>query len=226
MGLSITIDKLRVFINKTLSTQSLINQLLIKRVDLSIVIDNGKIGQGMRSCKCTNHNLYAGVCQWQWQVCVSDAMVSVCMSRWVSVCVSFLLISFKLGSGCLFDPHHVNQGGVQKATPQVTLYESHNVEESLRRCRSGRNSQVLSGHRCSEATVLLGLHPLHCSCCEVNSLVKNLFFSSFLCFLEDFFPSFLVRGDPIILSSVRCVLLYVSGRCTEYILGTWQMKST
>ncbi len=44
MGLSITIDKLRVFINKTLSTQSLINQLLTKRVDLSIVFDNGKIG--------------------------------------------------------------------------------------------------------------------------------------------------------------------------------------
>ncbi len=63
MGLSITIDKLRVFINKTLSTQSLINQLLIKRVGLSIVIDNGKIGPGMRSCKCTNHNLYAGRCQ-------------------------------------------------------------------------------------------------------------------------------------------------------------------
>ena len=63
MGLSIRIDKLRVFINKTLSTQSLINQLLIKRVGLSIVIDNGKIGQGMRSCKCTNHNLYAGGCQ-------------------------------------------------------------------------------------------------------------------------------------------------------------------
>ena len=63
MGLSITIDKLRVFINKTLSTQSLINQLLIKRVVLSIVIDNGNIGQGMRSCKCTNHDLYAGGCQ-------------------------------------------------------------------------------------------------------------------------------------------------------------------
>ena len=63
MGLSITIDKLRVLINKTLSTQSLINQLLIKRVGLSIVIDNGKIGQGMRSCKCTNHDLYAGGCQ-------------------------------------------------------------------------------------------------------------------------------------------------------------------
>ncbi len=40
MGLSITIDKLRVFINKTLSTQSLINQLTIKRVDLSISLDS------------------------------------------------------------------------------------------------------------------------------------------------------------------------------------------
>jgi hypothetical protein len=40
MGLSITIDKLRVLINKTLSTQSLINQLLIKGVGLSISIDS------------------------------------------------------------------------------------------------------------------------------------------------------------------------------------------
>ena len=40
MGLSIRIDKLRVFINKTLSTQSLINHLSIKRVDLSISIDS------------------------------------------------------------------------------------------------------------------------------------------------------------------------------------------
>ena len=63
MDLSITIDKLLVFINQTLSTQSLINQLLIKRVVLSIVIENGKIGQGMRSCKCTNHNLCTGGCQ-------------------------------------------------------------------------------------------------------------------------------------------------------------------
>ncbi len=44
IDLSITIDKFRVLINKTFSTESLINQLLIKRVGLSIVIDNGKIG--------------------------------------------------------------------------------------------------------------------------------------------------------------------------------------
>ena len=40
IGLSITIDKLWVFINKTLSTESLINELLIKRVGLSISIDS------------------------------------------------------------------------------------------------------------------------------------------------------------------------------------------
>ncbi len=40
MGLSIRIDHLQVFINKTLSTQSLINQLVIKRVGLSISVDS------------------------------------------------------------------------------------------------------------------------------------------------------------------------------------------
>ncbi len=59
------------------------------------------------------------------------------------MCVSFLLLSFKLGSGCLFSPHHVNQGGVQKVTPQVTVYEPHTAEESLRRRRSGMHSQLL-----------------------------------------------------------------------------------
>ena len=43
-------------------------------------------------------------------------------------------------------PHHVNQGGVQKTTSQITLYESHTGEESLRRHRSERHNQVLSGH--------------------------------------------------------------------------------
>ena len=78
--------------------------------------------------------------------CVNDAMVSVCMCRCVCVCVSLQLISFKLSSGYLFSPHHVNQGAVQKPTPSVTLYEPHTPEESLRRHRSGRNSQVLPGH--------------------------------------------------------------------------------
>jgi hypothetical protein len=45
--------------------------------------------------------------------CVNDGMVSVCMCRCVCVCVSLQLLSFKLSSGYLFSPHHVNQGDVQ-----------------------------------------------------------------------------------------------------------------
>ncbi len=40
IDLSIRIDNLRVFINKTLSIESLVNQLLIKRSCLSISIDS------------------------------------------------------------------------------------------------------------------------------------------------------------------------------------------
>jgi hypothetical protein len=59
----ITIDKLRVFINKTLSTESLINQLLIRGLAYQLLLIVGKLGQGMRSCKCTSHDLHAGGCQ-------------------------------------------------------------------------------------------------------------------------------------------------------------------
>jgi hypothetical protein len=65
---------------------------------------------------------------------------------YVLVIVDFLLLSFKLILGCLFSPHHVNQGDVQKTTPEVTLYKSDTAKESLRRLRSGRHSQVLPGH--------------------------------------------------------------------------------
>jgi hypothetical protein len=58
IDLSIIIDsKLRVFINKTLSTESLINQLLIRGLDYQLLLIVGKLGQGMRSCKCTIHDL-------------------------------------------------------------------------------------------------------------------------------------------------------------------------
>ena len=63
IGLSITIDKIRVFINKTLSPESLINQLLIRGLSCQLLLIVGKLGKRMRSCKCTNHNLYAGGCQ-------------------------------------------------------------------------------------------------------------------------------------------------------------------
>jgi hypothetical protein len=54
----------------------------------------------------------------------------------VCVCVCVCHYSkFKLSSRCWFSPHHINQGGVQRVTPQVTLYEPHTAEESLRRHR-------------------------------------------------------------------------------------------
>jgi len=58
-----------------------------------------------------------------WWVSVTKTSVwrnGKCVHVSVCVCVSFPLLSFKLSSGCLFSPHHVNQGGVQKATPQFT----------------------------------------------------------------------------------------------------------
>ena len=47
--------------------------------------------------------------------------VSVCLGE----CVIVDFLSFKLRLGCLFSPHHVSQGVVQKTTPQVTLYKPH-----------------------------------------------------------------------------------------------------
>ena len=86
---------------------------------------------------------------------------------------TFLLISFKLSSGCLFIPHHVNQGGVQKATPQVTLYESHTAEESLRRRRSDRYSQVLTGHAGQAREFLHVLLPPHQRVCVKGHLMYS-----------------------------------------------------
>ncbi len=80
----------------------------------------------MRSCKYTSYDLYGGGCQWQWQVCVSDTMISVCVYVSVSVCVCVIPVAlFQVEFRVLFNPHHVNQGGVQTSTPQVTLYESY-----------------------------------------------------------------------------------------------------
>ena len=63
IGLSITMIKIRVFISETLSTESLINQLLIRGLSYQLLLIFGKLGQGMRSCKCKTHDLYAGGCQ-------------------------------------------------------------------------------------------------------------------------------------------------------------------
>ena len=67
IGLSITIDKIRVFINKTLSTESLINQLLIRGLSYQFLLIVGKFGQGMRSCKwmgVSDNDKCVSVTQW------------------------------------------------------------------------------------------------------------------------------------------------------------------
>ena len=87
----------------------------------------------------TSYDLYVGVCQ-RHNRKFAYVSVSVC------VCVIPLLLCVKFSSGCLCRPHHVNQSGVQKVTPQVTLYVPHTAEECLRRLRSGSHNQVLSGH--------------------------------------------------------------------------------
>jgi hypothetical protein len=91
----------------------------------------------------------------------------VCLGERECVCHS----SFKLSSGYLFSPHHVNQGAVQKPTPQVTLYEPHTAEESLRRRRSGRNSQVLTDHTVQARELLHVLLPPHQRVCVKRHLL-------------------------------------------------------
>ena len=73
---------------------------------------------------------------------------------WVLV---LLLDLFQDDLRCLFSPHQVNHGGVQKPPPQVSLYKSHTTEESLRRHRSARYCQVLprSSHSGQVRDVLL-----------------------------------------------------------------------
>jgi hypothetical protein len=68
-------------------------------------------------------------------VSVSEKVVCVC------VCVLFVDL-FQDDLRCLFLPHQVNHGGVQKAPAQVSLSKSHTTEESLRRRKLRRISQV------------------------------------------------------------------------------------
>ncbi len=79
------------------------------------------------------------VYKWHTGKCV---YVRVC----VCVCVSFQFLSFKLSSGCLFIPHHVNQGVIQNPTPQdgnltetcqTRMVRCHRISEEL-----GRTVQI------------------------------------------------------------------------------------
>ena len=65
--------------------------------------------------------------------CVPVTYIGVCresMSGRVSVSVSFLLLAFKMSLGCLFSPHHVNQGGVQRI-PLKSFFTSSTLLKSL-----------------------------------------------------------------------------------------------
>jgi hypothetical protein len=67
-------------------------------------------------------------------------------------------LTFKLSLGFVFNPHHVNQGGVQKTTPQVTLYKSYT--DSLSGDAELTGSKVLVGHPDRVWELLLVLFPL------------------------------------------------------------------
>jgi hypothetical protein len=54
------------------------------------------------------------------------------------------LALFQVDFRVLVWPNHVYQGGVQKTTPQVTLYKPHTAKESLRRHRAGSRMKAFS----------------------------------------------------------------------------------
>ena len=86
------------------------------------------------------------------------------------VCVLFVHL-FQDDLRCLFSPHQVNHGGVQKPPVQVSLYKSHTTEEPLRIRRSGRYYQVLSRHSGQVGKLLLMLLPPHQRVCVVGHLL-------------------------------------------------------
>ena len=100
--------KVRVFINKILSTETSYQQDLINRDRLSTDLIVGKLGQGMRCCKCKSTSNVL-VCETQRKVymygCVSEWVGSVCVCV-VCVCVLFIDL-FQDDLRCLFIPHHL-----------------------------------------------------------------------------------------------------------------------
>ena len=74
-----------------------------------------------------------------WCVPVTYILVCANFGKFVYVCVSvcdcvimvdFPLFHFKLSLGCLFSPHHVNQGGVQRI-PLKSFFTSSTLLKSL-----------------------------------------------------------------------------------------------
>ncbi len=177
----------------------------------------------MRSCKYTGHDVYASGCQWQWQVCQWRNGKCVYVSVCVCVCVSLQLISFKLSSGYLFRPHHVNQGGVQKADVQVCVILEEVLCNTLSASVGYRNDVAALRMpadltRCSQATILLDLHPPHCSCSEVKTArlspfgVRGCPITRVSCHIL-ILPILILRITPlIVVVSIYPCLLHVGSR--------------
>ncbi len=285
------------------------------RIDKDSVV--GKIGQGMRSCKCTNHDLCTGGCQWQWKVCVRDTMLSVCMSvcvwcccivhdlrldtlqsgyrppwtpssslllLWSKNCESVSVWSVRLSSSSSPSALTSSMSVVVLLSRCVWVFFSFRVfllsitdwscsdvlisysswkvtspdeelntilrhpsaldftdeilclnvwflkdvltSSSVLRLLTHRLSTLMLGglgllvsftlsHTLFHSICLFGWHHNSLSSRVSSPRKKICFFPRLFVFLRIFFPSCLVREDPILLSSVRCVLLYVSGRCRK-----------
>ncbi len=117
--------------------------------------------------------------------------------------MSFLLISFKLSSGCLFRPHQVMSRRLTRKSlfTSPTLLKSLSgdteVAESVRCCLVIRTNRGNS-YTCS-------FHHIRGSLSRDTSprvLRQEKKIPSYFVFLRIFFPSFLVHEDPILLSSV------------------------
>jgi hypothetical protein len=91
----------------------------------------------------------------------------------VCVCGVYVLFVdlFQDDLRCLFRPHQVNHGGVQKPPVEVSLYKSHTNAEPLRRRRTDRYCQVLSSHSGQIGKLLIMLFSPHQRVCVVGHLL-------------------------------------------------------
>ena len=89
---------------------------------LILVLIVGKLGEGMRSCKYTGHDLYACGCQWQWPVCQwrngKCVYVSVCVC--VCVCHCSCSLSSWVQGTCL--AHITSIKVLSRSLPRKSLF--------------------------------------------------------------------------------------------------------
>jgi hypothetical protein len=153
-----------VFINETLSTESLINQLLIRGLVYQLLLKVGKLGQVMRSCKCTSHVCHSSCshrsCHFFCSFKLSCVIPVALFKSWLEVTCLAHITSIKVVSRSLPDP-------------QVTLFEPHTAETSLRRHRSGSHSQLLPGHADQARELLNVLFPPHQRVCDKKTLLEE-----------------------------------------------------